>query len=419
MKPDRGEGKWLDAFDSFAAYLNRSCAHTPGRGNHFLILLEYDEAPDLRTISGFFRDLPELPPILFGKIRRFPGLAPYRVPGRPRRITVSEAAEGETPEDYANEPLPSGVPFDCRRFPHLVAFRFSHLFFDGCGAERFLLKLFTKGVGVNEPSGLLGSSHMNDWKEQSAAGSDFRKSLLSKDLPPAACLLAPAAARNLFFTASFPAEVLLARAEREAGPFMGIPFLQHRTVSALLPILRTAGITGDIMIPMTVDRRGQEDHPAGALFFNHWSMLPVRVACGQGDVPSLAAFRKAFYQANAEKRPKMFRMASMPGRFVPGFVMQLLENHYGPKLGGTFLFSLLEESGLTGKNVFSRPVRNLRHLPAMPPRPGLGIIFNRAGTNMNLTVSLRAGLFPEAEAKRFFCNLQAELNGNESLSQDH
>lgn len=419
MKQDCGEGKWLDAFDSFAAYLNRSCAHTPGRGNHFLILLEYEEAPDFGIITDFFRNLPDLPPILFGKIRRFPGLAPYRTKGRPRMVTVTEAASGETPEDYANEPLPPGVPFDCRRFPRAVAFRFSHLFFDGCGAEWFLLKLFTEGVGADEPSGLLTSSHMNDWKEQGAAGTEFRKSLLSKDLPPVACLLAPRTARNLFFTASIPAEPLLARAEREAGPFMGIPFLQHRTVSALLPFLRSAGITGDIMIPMTVDRRGQEDHPAGALFFNHWSMLPVRVACDSGTVPPLPAFRKAFYQANAEKRPKMFRMASMPGRFVPGPVMQILENHYGPKLGGTFLFSLLEESGLTGKTVFSRPVRNLRHLPAMPPRPGLGIIFNRAGMNMNLTVSLRAGLFPEDEAKRFFCNLQAELNRNESVSQNH
>ena len=418
MMQRRGEGKWLDAFDSFAAYLNRSCARTPGRGNHFLILLEFDGPPDPAEVSAFFRDLPDLPPILFGKVRRFPGLAPYRTEGTPRPVPVSVATAGGTPEDYANEPLPPGVPFDCRLFPDAAAFRFSHLFFDGCGAERFLLKLFTTGVGPDEPSGLLASSHMNDWKEQGAAGTEFRDRLLSPDLPPAAALRAPETGRNRFFTASFPAEPLLARAEREAGPFMGIPFLQHRTVSALLPILREAGISGDIMIPMTVDRRGQEDHPADALFFNHWSMLPVRIGCPPDGAPPLSAFRKAFYQANAEKRAKMFRMASFPGRFVPGPVMRLLEDHYGPKLGGTFLFSLLEESGLTGKKVFSRTVRNLRHLPLMPPRPGLGIIFNRAGTNMDLTVSLRSGLFPEEAADHFFRKLQAELNGNESLSKD-
>ena len=418
MMQRRGEGKWLDAFDSFAAYLNRSCAHTPGRGNHFQILLEFDETPDPGTVSDFFRNLPDLPPILFGRVRRFPGLAPYRTEGTPMPIPVSEAPAGKTPEDYANEPLPRGLPFDCRLFPRTVSFRFSHLFFDGCGAERFLLKLFTSGVGTDEPSGLLPSSHMNDWKEQLAAGTEFRNRLLSPDLPRAAALLAPDNARNLFFTASFAADPILARAEREAGPFMGIPYLQYRTVSALLPILRESGISGDVMIPMTVDRRGQEDHPADALFFNHWSMLPVRIACPPGGSPSLPAFRKGFYQANAEKRPKMFRMASFPGRFAPAPVMRLLENHYGPKLGGTFLFSLLDESGLTGQRVFSRTVRNLRHLPLMPPRPGLGIIFNRAGTNMNLTVSLRAGLFPEEAAERFFKNLQAELNENESLSQD-
>lgn len=411
MNPVPGDGKWLDAFDSFAAYLNRSCARTPGRGNHFLILLEFDEAPELQTLSGFFRELPDLPPILFGKIRRFPSLAPYRVPGRPRPIPVSGASDSETPEDFANEPLTPGVPFDCRRFPHALAFRFSHLFFDGCGAERFLLKLFTDGVGPDHPSGLLDSSHMNDWATQRAAGTEFRNRLLSPELPPVAWLRAPDHGRNAFFTASIPAESLLARSEREAGPFMTIPFFQYLSVSALLPLLRSMGKHGDVMIPMTVDRRGQEDHPADALFFNHWSMMPVRVSCPSDAMPPLSAFRKAFYQANAEKRAQMFRMASFPGRFVPGPVMHLLEELYGPRLGGTFLFSLLEESGLTGKNVLGRPVRNLRHLPLMPPRPGLGIIFNRSGSSMNLTVSLRSGLFPEEKAREFFHNLLTELNG--------
>ena len=395
--------KWLDAFDAFSAYLCRSCRKAPARGNHFLVVLDFDRAPDPETVRTFFRELPPLPRILFGRVKRAWDLAPYRTQGVPRPVPVSTAREGDTPERFANEPLPPGVPFDCRVFSRMLAFRFSHLMFDGFGAERFLHCLFTGGIPPEQGTGLLSDPHMNDWKQQMRRGTEFRNLLLDPALPSAACLLAEASSANRFLTCSFEADPFLEDAEKTAGPFMLIPHLLNRVSLALRPILSGLGIEGDFVVPMTVDRRGQEDHPKDALFFNHWSMMPVRIpaaALRSGD--AFPEIRRAFYQANARKLPELFRQASFPGRFAPYFLMRFLERRYGNFLGGTFLFSLLNESGLAGKAVLGHEVRNIRHFPLMPARPGLGIFFNRAGKYFNLTVSIRTGLLPEDAADRFF-----------------
>jgi hypothetical protein len=49
---------------------------------------------------------------------------------------------------------------------------------------------------------------------------------------------------------------------------------------------------------------------------------------------------------------------------------------------------------------FGRRVLNAYHIPVVPPRPGLGVFFNRCGGGNNLIVSWLEGVVSEAEARR-------------------
>lgn len=50
--------------------------------------------------------------------------------------------------------------------------------------------------------------------------------------------------------------------------------------------------------------------------------------------------------------------------------------------------------------VFGRRVVNAYHLPAVVPRPGIGVFFNRCGRRDNVVVSWAEGAVEDAEASR-------------------
>ena len=49
---------------------------------------------------------------------------------------------------------------------------------------------------------------------------------------------------------------------------------------------------------------------------------------------------------------------------------------------------------------FGRRVVNAYHVPVVPPRPGIGVFFNRCGRQNNLVVSWIEGVVSEDEAAR-------------------
>jgi hypothetical protein len=68
----------------------------------------------------------------------------------------------------------------------------------------------------------------------------------------------------------------------------------------------------------------------------------------------------------------------------------------GPN-GETFSFNCADTGDflLALKNVFGRRVVNAYHAPAVLPRPGIGVFFNRCATRNNLVISWIEGTMNE------------------------
>ena len=69
-----------------------------------------------------------------------------------------------------------------------------------------------------------------------------------------------------------------------------------------------------------------------------------------------------------------------------------MEKKYGNMLGGTFMFSYIDGSTLPGTPVCRSVIEDVRHYPVMPPRPGIGFFYTRAGDRLHLTISRRRGV---------------------------
>jgi len=79
-------------------------------------------------------------------------------------------------------------------------------------------------------------------------------------------------------------------------------------------------------------------------------------------------------------------------------------------LTGSMMFSYLD-SVLTAPGMLcGHPVRNLYHLPLMPPLNPLGVFANSLNGRLNLTISFREGNLPEEEWNRFFAGLEEDLS---------
>ena len=143
---------YLDGFDWIANLLNYQCRLTPGRGNHFLIVLKSKENFPKSAVHSLQKRLEPLLPLLNGSIRRhLLHLAPYWKPGKPEALAFTTEHllfASDFPmvvEQYANRPLPRGQALAAHLIFHpeegaALLFKFSHLLFDGRGAE--LLRLF-------------------------------------------------------------------------------------------------------------------------------------------------------------------------------------------------------------------------------------------------------------------------------------
>lgn len=389
--------EYLNSFDYIAAYLADTCKEAPGGANHFVLQVELSRPPTLAWFTVHVRQRVSLLPHLTGRMKRkWFTLAPYwkwDSTGKPRL----EILQDETcpVSEYINLPLKEGTFFGVLIAGTTLYFKFSHLIFDGIGAERFLRWIFSDAPPPNNP-GLLETSHLNDWKKQSDCGRKFRELFLMKKVQPVSALCAEPDSETYLISRTWDAAQIAEEAEQAAGPFMMIPFLIAKCASALEPFLPKEG---DIVAPMTVDQRGQEDQPADSILFNHWSLMPLRIPFeARGDfAESVKALKRAFFESTANRVPLLFRHATFWARIVPFFIMRKLEKKHGPQMGGTFMFSYIDNSILVDTYMGQSKVLDVRHYPLMPPRPGIGFIFTKAGNNLHLTVSCRAGILPDED----------------------
>lgn len=154
------------------------------------------------------------------------------------------------------------------------------------------------------------------------------------------------------------------------------------------------------LLPISVDLR-PKGHP-GPTFGNQLAFHFARFRPSDTrDVPGLArSLRRQMADAVRDGQIEANAVAMEFLRYRPlSTMLRAL-----PWTAGGELFSFncadLADWPPALEHCFGRRVVNAYHIPVVPPRPGLGVFFNRCGSRNNVVVSWLAGVVSRAEAAR-------------------
>ena len=420
---------YLDGFDWIANLLNYQCRLTPGRGNHFMLVLESETPFPEEAVRALPDRLEPYLPMLNGSIRRhLLHLAPYWLPGKPEPIvftTEDLLFPSDFPlavERFANRPLPRGQALAVHALSQpkgrsALIFKFSHLLFDGRGAELLLKQLCHGKHDQTEDRPGLASPMLNEWEKQFSCGRQIQRRLLDiqKEGPTVvrhACDTAASAYRVIALTEE-ETDSLRQRSDRDAGPFMLTPYLLALTAEGYDKLMPRHAENELFLIPMSIDMRGQDSIPRDAVFFNQWSMLPlsIRRSLLADPAESIPEIRKQIFIRTGERTALAYRAASRLMRIAPPPLLLKIVRKMGNSTTGTFMFSFISGTSLEHDKFAGRTITNLYHLPAMPPMTGLGVFFNAFNNRLNAVISYRSGLFPESDIEHFAAELEKALKG--------
>lgn len=425
-----GKRIYLDGMDWVANLLNWQSRLTPGKGNHFMVVLETAQPfPEDVAFALLQSKLEARYPLLNGSIRRHPlHLAPYWKPGPARALSVTTEELLFTSdysgalERFGNLPLPAYQALALHIIRHktgtALLFKFSHLLFDGRGAELLLESLCPGGTALADRTPGVDSPKLDEWEKQFSAGRQIQHRLIAQHQAGAtahrsACDTAASSYRVISLTEA-ETDSLRRRSDSEAGPFMITPFLLALTALHYNTMLADYDSQdSSILIPMSIDMRGQDGIPDDALFFNQWSMLPISLKRSLLDSlrPAVGEARRQIFTGTGERIALAYRAASRLTRIAPPGLLMKIVRKMGPAVTGSFMFSFISGSSLSEGKFAGRKLTNLYHLPSMPPVTGLGVFFNMFDNRLNAVVSYRSGVFPEADVERFAGSLEQELRG--------
>jgi hypothetical protein len=154
------------------------------------------------------------------------------------------------------------------------------------------------------------------------------------------------------------------------------------------------------LLPISVDMRPKGE--LGATFGNQLGFHFARFKPSDtADVPALArALRRQMADAVRDGQIEANEVAMEFLSYQPlSRMLRVL-----PWTGGGELFSFncadLADWSPTLAECFGRKVVNAYHVPVVPPRPGVGVFFNRCGGRNNVVVSWIEGVVNEVEARR-------------------
>lgn len=154
------------------------------------------------------------------------------------------------------------------------------------------------------------------------------------------------------------------------------------------------------LLPISVDLRPKGE--PGPVFGNSLAFHFARFRPSDtGDVPALA--RALRHQMADAVRDGHIEANEVAMEFLkyrpPSRMLGVL-----PWTAGGELFSFncadLADWPPALEHCFGRRIVNAYHIPVVPPRPGIGVFFNRSGTRNNLVVSWIEGVVSEDEATR-------------------
>ncbi len=420
---------YLNGIDWIVQGMQYNCRAAPGGDYQFLIISHLAGTPDSDKLRGCLRKLQEMFPLLSGRLRRnWLNLAPYWQ--APRRIvpkdilTVVDVHEPDMEQachqhltDFLNTPFKTDMPKLAAMLLTLpdgssrLALNFDHCLFDAAGGEQLVTVLNDLWNGAEpDASGFMvpEGPWLNEWRHQFACGRTVNRTTQAVREQGAPSVLSRQPGGSNCYTliqldeAGFAA--LEKRAESEAGPMMLTPYLVTVIQEALHRIFTNRGEPGSICVcPMTVSlRQGRRDE----LFFNRWSLMPMYSASASSHAERLKQQIGLFYNYMKTKLPYSLTKAGLLCRPLPlplmaGFTQK-------PATSGTAAIALLSQMEFNSDSLLGKTVKELYHVPRIPPSPGLGIFMNRRGAKLNITLSWTDGILNDAELELLAAAIQGE-----------
>jgi hypothetical protein len=154
------------------------------------------------------------------------------------------------------------------------------------------------------------------------------------------------------------------------------------------------------LLPISVDVRPKGE--LGATFGNHLAFHFARFQpADTADVPALArTLRRQMAEAVRDGQIEANQVALEFLQYQP--LSRMLRVLPWTASGELFSFNCADLADWPEAlaECFGRKVVNAYHVPVVPPRPGIGVFFNRCGGRNNLVVSWIEGVVSEAEADR-------------------
>ncbi|MDD5599621.1 MAG: hypothetical protein PHV82_16875 [Victivallaceae bacterium] len=419
---------YLSGIDWIAQALNRQCRKTPSRNNGFVIAFELEGLIRGDELRKFLKGADAAAKLLTGRTARHKfHLAPYwKCSAGNLNIDVefSECPPDKdvclAAADFANRPFRSkyehlAVRLLARGENSLLLFKFDHLLFDGGGGELFLAAL-NDAAQFREPDCTL--PQLSKWSDKFESGRNVNRFLRDinaggkRDFFTFHAAHSGVSAANRFRTLHIPAaqaQAFFATGEEKLGPFMDTPFLLALIFGALAePATGRGALDNDfILLPVTVDLRSGRDRK-NRIFFNQWSLAPFSLPIAAASRPDLVvqAMKEQFIELVKSKFLADLDKANLLMRIIPLPLFAKMSSRIFAGTSGSCSFAFLPESGFKAKTFAGRKIRNLLHLPLIPPKPGIGIFINRYNNALNIIISFREGLISETELENLLATLR-------------
>ena len=163
-----------------------------------------------------------------------------------------------------------------------------------------------------------------------------------------------------------------------------------------------------VLLPVAVDLRPKGE--PGATFGNVLAFHFARFhSSDTDDIPRLAsALRNQMAEALRQGQIEANEVAMTFLRYRPARMIRRAVQWIAD--GATFSFNCADVGDFPGAaRCFGRRVVNAYHIPAVPPRPGVGVFFNRCAGRNNLVVAWIDDLLTDNDVTRIVNIISAEM----------
>ncbi len=404
--------RYLNGMDWVVTGLMHELWQCAGTGNWSQVVVQLAGELDDEAFCAAVQRFHGAHPILQGKTVRGWQLAPCWIIPRSRhghrppipyvrRSMPADTAMENVVRDLQHAlMLPPGYPGSYTGFTSLrrggetfLAFRFDHRLFDARGAERFLLALIEYAEsGSHAPpppqTHVAESAHLRPWKEKFESGRRVLQVLRKQRVHtpfrlPRRATSVGAFRFSLLALDSEQTARLIDRAYEQAGYLMLTPYVVAKALEAVDAFLRTRRepLAGYV-IPCSTDMR---QSPSDA-YFNHIALTCFSTAAGADPTTWASLFARQFYEQTRDRMPSHFENAWKLARILPASVYGTLMSGLFRDFAGSFSVANVGGGLSDLTSMGGCHVRNVFHMPLVPPAPGLGFFLNSWQERINLTL---------------------------------